>query len=238
MPLFELFAAGGPVMWLILATSIVALYVIVERVLALRKAQEIPDDFAKQLRHFIRDGDTKSAILYAARHDIPLARVIKTGLSKLHRGYRRVQQAMEDQGRAEVNALQTRMGLLATVAGVAPLLGFLGTVIGIAITFNEIASAGGQVSADLLADGISQALYTTVFGLVVGIPAFAGFNYLNGMIRGIVNDLEAEARDIFDVIEEEMPANGGKSDRQSTAKPKIYLEDDPITEDPLRRGDP
>ncbi len=176
MPLFDLFSAGGPVMWLILATSVVAVYVIVERVLAIRKAREVPDDFTKQLRQFIRDGDTKSATLYVARHDVPLARVIKSGLAKLHRGYRRVQQAMEDQGRAEVSALQARMGLLATVAGVAPLLGFLGTVIGIAIAFDQIASAGGQVSADLLADGISQALYTTVFGLIVGIPAFAGFN--------------------------------------------------------------
>ncbi len=193
-------------MWLILISSVIALYVIVERYLALRRAREVPEGFSKQLREFIRKGDVQSAVLYTARYDIPLARVIKTGLGKIHRGYRRVQQAMEDQGRAEIGSLEKKMGILATVAGVAPLLGFLGTVIGIAITFEEIAAHGGQVSADVLADGISQALYTTVFGLVVGIPAFAGFNYLNGLIRSVVGNLENEAREIFDVIEEELPS--------------------------------
>ncbi len=205
MSLFDFFSKGGPVMWFILASSVVALYVIVERYLALRRAQEIPDGFSKQLREFIRKGEVQSAVLYAAQYDVPLARVIKAGLSKIHRGYRRVQQAMEDQGRAEIGALEKKMGILATVAGVAPLLGFLGTVIGIALTFEEIAVRGGQVSPDVLADGISQALYTTVFGLIVGIPAFAGFNYLNGMIRSVIGSLENEAREIFDVIEEEMP---------------------------------
>ncbi len=146
MNLFEFYLAGGPVMHLILLCSVIALYITVERFMALRRAREVPDDFAKQLRDFIRQGDLKSAVLYSARYDIPLARVIKTGLQKIHRGYRRVQQAMEDQGRAEVGVLERYMGILATVAGVAPLLGFLGTVIGIAIAFQEIASQGGQAS--------------------------------------------------------------------------------------------
>ena len=136
-------------MWLILLCSVVALYVIVERYMALRRARDVPEGFTKQLREFIRQGDVKSAVLFSARYDIPLARVIKAGLSKIHRGYRRVQQAMEDQGRTEIGALEKGMGILATVAGVAPLLGFLGTVIGIAMAFDEIATAGGQVSADL-----------------------------------------------------------------------------------------
>lgn len=208
MNLFEFYLDGGPVMHLILLCSVIALYITVERFMALRRAREVPDDFAKQLRDFIRQGDLKSAVLYSARYDIPLARVIKTGLQKIHRGYRRVQQAMEDQGRAEVGVLERYMGILATVAGVAPLLGFLGTVIGIAIAFQEIASQGGQVSADALADGISQALYTTVFGLIVGIPAFAAYNYLNGMVRSVVGKLENQAREIFDVIEEELPTEG------------------------------
>ena len=206
MSLFDFFQKGGPVMWLILLCSVVALYVIVERYMALRRARDVPEGFTKQLREFIRQGDVKSAVLFSARYDIPLARVIKAGLSKIHRGYRRVQQAMEDQGRTEIGALEKGMGILATVAGVAPLLGFLGTVIGIAMAFDEIATAGGQVSADLLADGISQALYTTVFGLIVGIPAFAAFNYLNGVIRSGIGHLEEEAREIFDAIEEDMPS--------------------------------
>lgn len=208
MNLFDFYLKGGPVMHLILLCSVIALYITVERFMALRRAREVPDDFARQLRDFIRQGDLKSAVLYSARYDIPIGRVIKAGLQKIHRGYRRVQQAMEDQGRAEIGVLEKYMGILATVSGVAPLLGFLGTVIGIAIAFQEIASQGGQVSADTLADGISQALYTTVFGLIVGIPAFAAYNYLNGMIRNVVGKLENQAREIFDVIEEELPAEG------------------------------
>ncbi|MCE2504285.1 MAG: MotA/TolQ/ExbB proton channel family protein [Chlorobi bacterium] len=224
MNLFSLFTKGGAVMYLILLCSIIALYIIVERVMALRRAREIPGGFARQLRDFIRQGDVKSALLYAARYDIPMARVIKAGLAKIHRGYRRVQQAMEDQGRAEIGVLERYMGVLATVAGVAPLLGFLGTVIGIAIAFEEIAAQGGQVSADVLADGISQALYTTVFGLIVGIPAFAAYNYLNGMIRGVVGKLENQAREIFDVIEEELPAESRSKASISAAETELQNE--------------
>lgn len=207
MNLLDFYLKGGVIMHPILLCSIVAVYIIAERYMALRRAREIPDSFTKQLRDFIRRRDINSAVLYAAQYDIPIARVIKAGLQKIHRGYRRVQGAMEDQGRAEVGMLEKHMGVLATVSGVAPLLGFLGTVIGIAIAFQEIAEQGGQVSADVLADGISQALYTTVFGLVVGIPAFAAFNYLNGMIRGVVGKIENQAREIFDVIEEELPSD-------------------------------
>lgn len=205
MNLFDFYIKGGVIMHPILLCSIIALYIIVERYMALRRAREIPEGFNRQLREFLRKGDVNSALLYAAQYDIPIARVVKAGLQKIHRGYRRVQESMEDQGRAEMGTLEKHMGVLATVSGVAPLLGFLGTVIGIAIAFEEIAERGGQVSADILADGISQALYTTVFGLVVGIPAFALFNYLNGMIRNVVGTLENQAREMFDAIEEELP---------------------------------
>ena len=221
MSLINFFTKGGWIMYPILLCSIIAVYIIIERVMALRRAEEVPEGFGRQLRDFIRVGDIKSALLYASRYDIPIARVIKEGLVKVHRGYRRVQQAMEDQGRAEMNVLEKHMGILATVAGVAPLLGFLGTVIGIAIAFEEIAAQGGQVSADVLADGISQALYTTVFGLIVGIPAFAGYNYLNGMIRGVVAKLENQAREIFDVIEEELPAEGRSKAAIPAADPEM-----------------
>ncbi|MCE7935760.1 MAG: MotA/TolQ/ExbB proton channel family protein [Chlorobi bacterium CHB2] len=203
--LFNLYLQGGWVMHPILLCSLVALYVMVERFLTLRRARSIPNGFLAELRNFIRKGDVQSAILYVTRYDIPVGRIVKSGLQKLHRGSARVQQAMEDQGRAEAAILDRYMGVLATMAGVAPLLGFLGTVVGIAIAFDQIAALGGKVSPDALADGISQALYTTVFGLIVGIPAFAAYNYLSGMIQGIIAELENTARETFDTIEEELP---------------------------------
>jgi len=193
-------------MYPILLCSLIALFVAVERFMALRRARAVPSGFVNELRAFIRKGDIQSAVLYVTRYDVPVSRIVKSGLQKLHRGSARVQQAMEDQGRAEASMLEKHMGILATMAGVAPLLGFLGTVVGIAIAFDQIASLGGKVSADALADGISQALYTTVFGLIVGIPAFAAFNYLSSMIQGIVASLESTARETFDALEEELPA--------------------------------
>jgi biopolymer transport protein ExbB len=174
--------------------------------MALRRARTIPSGFSNELRNFIRRGEVQSAMLYVTRYDIPVGRIIKAGLQKLHRGHARVQQAMEEQGRTEAVMLEKRMGVLATMAGVAPLLGFLGTVVGIALAFDQIAQLGGKVSPDALADGISQALYTTVFGLIVGIPAFAAFNYLQSIIQETVANLEATAREILDTIEEELPS--------------------------------
>lgn len=204
--LFDLYMKGGWVMHPILLCSFISVYIVIERYLALRRARTIPSGFVSELRNFIRKGDLQSALLYATRYDTPVGRIVRSGLDKIHRGHARTQQAMEEQGRAEAGALEKGMGLLATMAGVAPLLGFLGTVVGIAIAFEEIAIRGGQISPDILADGISQALYTTVFGLVVGIPAFAAFNYLTGIIQQAVAELESTARELFDALEEEMPA--------------------------------
>lgn len=207
MQLIELYLSGGWVMHLILLCSLIALYVIIERAMEIRRAREVPKGFMNELRNFVRKGDVQSAFLYVTRFDIPIGRVIHAGLQKLHRGHARVQEAMEDQGRTEATELEKHMGVLATMAGVAPLLGFLGTVVGIALAFNEIARHGGEVSADLLADGISQALYTTVFGLIVGIPAFAAYNYLQSTIQQTLGKLETSAREMFDVLEEELPAD-------------------------------
>jgi biopolymer transport protein ExbB len=203
--ILDLYFKGGWVMHPILLCSLIALYVIIERWIALRRARTTPANFTNELRNFIRKGDVQSAQLYVTRYDIPVGRVVKAGLEKLHRGHARVEQAMEDQGRTEAAMLEHRMGVLATMAGVAPLLGFLGTVFGIAIAFEQIAKFGGKVSPDILADGISQALYTTVFGLIVGIPAFAAFNYLQSLIQGTVANLERTAREILDTIEEDLP---------------------------------
>ncbi len=197
-------------MHLILICSLVALYIVVDRFMAIRRARTMPQDFVNELRNFIRKGDIASAQLFASRYDVPVGRIVKAGLAKLHRGHARVQQAMEEQGGSEALMLERGMGLLATIAGVAPLLGFLGTVIGIALAFRDISVAGGQVSPDKLADGIQIALYTTVFGLVVGIPVFAFYNYLNGLTQQAVGRLEIIAREIFDVVEEELPGGGAR----------------------------
>jgi biopolymer transport protein ExbB len=203
--ILDLYLRGGWVMHPILLCSLISLYYAVERYAALRRGRSIPGGFINEMRAFIRRGDLRSALLYATRFEIPIGRIVKAGLAKIHRGHARAEQAMEEQGRTEAANFEKHMGILATMAGVAPLLGFLGTVWGIAIAFEEIARHGGQVSPDLLADGISQALYTTVFGLVVGIPVFAVYNWLTGQIQRAVVNLEATAREMIDVLEEDLP---------------------------------
>ena len=233
MSIFDLYLKGGWVMHPILLSSFIALYVVIERWLEIRRARTIPPNFVNELRGFIRKGDLQSALLYVTRYDVPIGRIVKAGLGKIHRSHERVQQAMEEQGQTEAAMLEKRMGVLATIAGIAPLLGFLGTVVGIAIAFNQIASHGGQVSANLLADGISQALYTTVFGLIVGIPVFALYNYLSGMIQSTVGSLESTARELFDVIEEDFPLNGNG---ENATHPRVAAADE--GEGDLRRRMP
>lgn len=205
--MLDLYLKGGWVMHPILICSLISLYFIVERYMAIRRGRTIPSGFVNELRGFIRKGDLQSALLYVTRFEVPIGRIVKSGLAKIHRGHTRAEQAMEEQGRTEAASFENHMGVLATMAGVAPLLGFLGTVFGIAMAFEEIARHGGQVSADMLADGISQALYTTVFGLIVGIPVFAMFNWLTAQAQRAVVDLESTAREILDVLEEDLPVD-------------------------------
>jgi biopolymer transport protein ExbB len=223
MEIFTWFGKGGVVMYPILLCSVAALYIVIERMLTFRGAKPPGGAFQLKLRKVLEGRDVRLAQELCIQEKSPVGRIVGAGLEKVHHGPMRVRQAMEDQGREEVTLMERHLGILASIAGIAPMLGFLGTVTGLIVAFQSVASAAGQPSPVDLADGIWEALVTTVFGLVVGIPAAAAYNYLVNQTQAIASMFERIARDSLDAIEESIHLNG-------TNAPKAAPADEP----PLR----
>lgn len=202
MELLSWFGRGGIIMWPILLCSLVGVYIVIERWLVLRQSKPPSGTFQLKLRKMLESRNVQLALEFCVKDGSSAGRIVGAGLEKVHHGPTRVRQAMEDQGREEIAYLERHLGILASVAGIAPMLGFLGTVTGLVAAFQSVAAAAGQPSPVELADGIWEALITTVFGLTVGIPASAAYNYLISQIQQISLAYERIARDALDAIEE------------------------------------
>lgn len=202
MNLFEIFLKGGFIMWLILATSIVGLAVVIDRFLVLRKARINVPAFMVRIRGFIKKKDISGAISYCMEEKSPVANIVRKGLKKYKYGHDRVKEAIENAGSQEISKLEKGLTILATVAGIAPLLGFLGTVTGMIQAFMTIQDLAGAANPSDLAGGIWEALITTAFGLIVGIPALAFYNYFLSAVKRLVGEMETVANDVVDVIQE------------------------------------
>ncbi|MDH3252813.1 MAG: MotA/TolQ/ExbB proton channel family protein [Ignavibacteria bacterium] len=201
MNLLEMFGKGGVVMYPILLCSIVALYIAVERILVLRKAQLDVGQFMMKLKSIFHRGDIGAVLNFCSQKNAPIANIIKRGIVKHDQGDEKVRQAVEDAGRVEVYHLEKHLSILASLAGIAPMLGFLGTVSGMVAAFQRIESLGGSVNPGDLAGGIWEALLTTVFGLVVGILAFATYNYFVTRVRRFVHDMELTTTEFLDILQ-------------------------------------
>lgn len=202
MNLFEIFLKGGFIMWLILATSIVGLAVVIDRFLVLRKARINVPAFMVRIRGFIKKKDISGAISYCMEEKSPVANIVRKGLKKYKHGHDRVKEAIENAGSQEISKLEKGLTILATVSGIAPLLGFLGTVTGMIQAFMTIQDLAGAANPSDLAGGIWEALITTAFGLIVGIPALAFYNYFLSAVKRLVGEMETVANDVVDVIQE------------------------------------
>lgn len=202
MNLFEIFLKGGVVMWAILFCSIVALAVAIDRFLILRKAKINLPAFLVRIRGFIKNKDMSGAASYCLREKSPIANMVRKGLKKFGMGHERVKEAIENAGRQEVSKLEKGLSILATVAGVAPLLGFLGTVTGMIQAFMRIEDLAGAANPSDLAGGIWEALLTTAFGLIVGIPAYVAYNYFLSSVSKFVSDMETVANDVVDTMQD------------------------------------
>jgi biopolymer transport protein ExbB len=145
------------------------------------------------------------AASYCLREKSPIANMVRKGLKKFGMGHERVKEAIENAGRQEVSKLEKGLSILATVAGVAPLLGFLGTVTGMIQAFMRIEDLAGAANPSDLAGGIWEALLTTAFGLIVGIPAYAFYNYFISSIKRFVSDMETVANDVVDTMQDSSP---------------------------------
>jgi biopolymer transport protein ExbB len=202
MDLFSIFLKGGVIMFIILALSIVALGVIIDRYIVLRRTKINVPAFMVRMRGMIKKKDISGAISYCMEEKSPIANIIRKGLKKYRLGHERVKEAIENAGTQEISKLERGLPILASISGIAPLLGFLGTVTGMITAFMTIEDLQGAANPSDLAGGIWEALITTAFGLIVGIPALAFYNYFITKVKKTVNDMEAVANDVIDVVQD------------------------------------
>lgn len=202
MNFFEIFLKGGVVMWLILACSVLGLSVVIDRFLFLRKAKINVPAFLVRLRMLIKKKDISRAVSVCMEEKSPIANIVRKGLKKYKYGHDRVKEAIENAGKLEISKLEKGLAILATVAGIAPLLGFLGTVTGMITAFMTIEDLAGSANPSDLAGGIWEALITTAFGLIVGIFALAFYNYFLSSVKRLVGDMEIVANDVVDTIQD------------------------------------
>ncbi|MDE3743759.1 MotA/TolQ/ExbB proton channel family protein [Maribacter polysaccharolyticus] len=180
----------------------VALYIYFERIFAIKAASKIDKDFMNQIRDHITNGKLDAAKLLCAQTDSPVARLTEKGVSRIGKPLDDINTAIENAGTLEVYKLERNVSVLATVAGAAPMIGFLGTVIGMILAFHEMATSGGQAEMGSLASGIYTAMTTTVAGLIVGIIAYIGYNHLVNRTDKVVHKMEANAVEFLDLLNE------------------------------------
>jgi biopolymer transport protein ExbB len=200
MNLLELFAKGGIIMYPILLCSVVGLYIVIERFLVLRKAQIDAGQFMMRLRSVLQKGDILAGINFCSKTNAPIANLMRRGLIKYPEGHERVREAIENAGKEEVYHLEKGLGILASIAGIAPLLGFLGTVTGMIGAFRMIEQLSGVVNPSNLAGGIWEALLTTAFGLIVGIPAYGFYNWIVSRVQRVVFEMESASEEFLDLV--------------------------------------
>jgi len=206
--LLDVLVLGGWVMVPLVLLSILTIYLFIERLITIRQASSNPDAITDRVREYVRNGDVDGAITYCERKDVPITRILKQGLERLGRPISEIQDAVQAAGKHETFALEKRTNLLASVAGIAPMLGFFGTVLGMIRAFQEIQNLQGNVNPSVLAGGIWEALVTTAAGLLVGILALFAYNLLIGRIRRLTNDMERSATDFIDLLQE--PVSSGQ----------------------------
>lgn len=226
MNLLEMFLKGGVIMYPILLCSIVAVAIALERYLALRKARLDVGQFMMKVKSIYHQGNIVGVLTFCSQKDAPIANIIRRGIIKHDQGDEKVRQAVEDAGREEIYYLENRLSLLASVAGIAPMLGFLGTVTGMISAFQQIQSLSGNVNPADLAGGIWEALITTAFGLIVGIPAYAAYNYFVTKVARFVHEMEVTTTEFLDLLHPREGANVAMSVKEESSQPASLVFDD------------
>lgn len=202
--LWDLTLKGGWIMLVLLILLALAIYIAVERYLALRQAVKTEEDdaFMNNIRSYIHKGDVEGARNFSKQTNTPLARMVGKGLSRLGRPLSDIQAAIENEGKLEVARLEKRVSLVATVASLGPMIGFLGTVTGMVTCFQDMSFAGNNIEIATLATGMYEAMVTTIGGLIVGIICYFLYNVLVTRINKVVLDIEVRATEFMDLLHE------------------------------------
>ncbi len=198
----DLIFNGGVVMIPIALLGLIAIYLTIERYLTIKKAGVLDSKFMGGIKEMVLEGDIRGAQRLCHNKATPIALMIEKGLSRIGKSLKDISVAVENVGKLEVYKLEKGMPILATIAGAAPMLGFLGTVTGMMRTFRELQENAEQITADLLSGGIGEAMTTTVAGLVVGIFAYIAYNLLSASINKVVYKMENSSVEFLDILHE------------------------------------
>jgi biopolymer transport protein ExbB len=206
LSIVELIKSGGLAGQLIIALLtvllVLALYIYFERLFTIKAASKVDPNFMNQIKDHVVNGKIEAAKAVCAQVNSPVSRLIDKGISRIGRPLADINSAIENAGKLEVYSLEKNVSVLATISGAAPMIGFLGTVIGMILSIFEIANSGGQIDIKLLADVLYTAMTTTVAGLVVGIVAYIAFNHLVGRTNKVVYQMEANSVEFLDLLNE------------------------------------
>ena len=200
--LIEMACKGGWLMLVLLLLSVIALYIFGKKWWMLRQAAKTDKNFMNDIRDYIHEGKIKSAITLCQKYDTPVARLVEKGIERIGRPLEDIQTAVENTANVEVARLEKGLSFLATTSGGAPMIGFLGTVVGMIQAFFNMSQAGNNIDITLLSSGIYTAMVTTVGGLIVGILAYFGYNYLTSRINSLVFKMESATIEFMDVLHE------------------------------------
>lgn len=210
MDLAYFFEKGGPLMWAILAAAVVGLFVFLERLYSLQRSRVLPRAFVEQIRAQLAEGRTSGALELCTRNDSSIARIMAASLRTYADGKGRaeVKEAVEEVGGREVAHLDRNVEVIATMSSISPLLGLLGTVVGMIQVFQRFVDAyqEGRATPDVFADGIWTALITTAYGLMVAIPLLVLYKIVQGRNDRLVVEMEEEAMGIVDLLEDQRRA--------------------------------
>lgn len=198
---WDLFMSGGWLMWVLVALAAVMIFIFVERFIAIRKATRIDNNFMNRIRDYILEGNINAAIDLCRRTDSPVARMVEKGIERIGRPMGDIQTAIENVANVEVAKLEAGLPWLASISGGAPMIGFLGTVVGMVQVFIDMsANQSGAIELSQLSAGMYVAMVTTVGGLIVGIPAYFGHNYLVARIEKLIFRMEATTIAFMDIL--------------------------------------
>lgn len=200
--IFQLLLEGGWYIMLPLAfMSVLALYVFFERSMAIHKAQALPPDFMNKLRDYVGQGSFESARNLCQQSSTPVTRMLDKGISRIGKDLKDISVSIENIGKLEIFNLEKNLSSLATVAGAAPMVGFLGTVIGMVNVFLDMEQAG-TVRVEDISSGTKQAMITTIVGLIVGIIAYVAYNHLVSKVSKVIHTMESTSIEFLDILEE------------------------------------
>ena len=202
LSIWDLTMAGGWLMIPLALLAVVSIYIFFERLFAINRANRQDKSFMDRIKDFIHRGDVDQALKLCQDTDTPYSRMIEKGVTRIGRPMNDVLVSIENVGNMEIAKLEKGFNWLATTAAGAPMIGFLGTVIGMVQAFFQLASAGNNSNVSILAGGIYQALVTTVAGLIVGIIALVAYNYLTSRVNKVMNKLEGKTMEFMDLLNE------------------------------------